>query len=242
MLEIQGLGVSYGATTAVDGLDLSVATGEAIALLGANGAGKTSTLRAISRLIPTRGTVRFLGDDVSRVAPEELARRGLVHVPEGRHVFPTLTVEDNLLVGRTSRGKRKALFTLEDVYELFPAIAGLRKRYGWSLSGGEQQMVAIGRALMAAPRLLMLDEPSLGLAPIVTKAVYRALSEVKSEVSLLIVEQNATVALSICDRGYVLMSGKCVLTADVEELGNRQALLDSYLGHGIEETPAASPP
>jgi branched-chain amino acid transport system ATP-binding protein len=242
VLEIQGLGVSYGATTAVDGLDLSVATGEAIALLGANGAGKTSTLRAISRLIPTRGTVRFLGDDVSRVAPEELARRGLVHVPEGRHVFPTLTVEDNLLVGRTSRGKRKALFTLEDVYELFPAIAGLRKRYGWSLSGGEQQMVAIGRALMAAPRLLMLDEPSLGLAPIVTKAVYRALSEVKSEVSLLIVEQNATVALSICDRGYVLMSGKCVLTADVEELGNRQALLDSYLGHGIEETPAASPP
>jgi branched-chain amino acid transport system ATP-binding protein len=242
VLEIRGLGVSYAATTAVDGLDLSVAAGEAIALLGANGAGKTSTLRAISRLIPTRGTVRFLGDDVSRVAPEELARRGLVHVPEGRHVFPTLTVEDNLLVGRTSRGKRKVLFALEDVYELFPAIAGLRKRYGWSLSGGEQQMVAIGRALMAAPRLLMLDEPSLGLAPIVTKAVYRALSEVKSEVSLLIVEQNAAVALSICDRGYVLMSGKCVLTADAEELGNRQALLDSYLGHGIEETPAASPP
>jgi branched-chain amino acid transport system ATP-binding protein len=181
MLEVTALGVSYGATRAVNAFDFRVGDGEAVALLGANGAGKTTTLRAVSRLIPTDGTIRFADDDVTRLAPEELARRGLVHVPEGRHVFPSLTVEDNLLVGQTSRGKRKRLFTVDAVYNLFPAIAPLRKRYGWTLSGGEQQMVAVGRALMSSPRLLMLDEPSLGLAPIVTKAVYQALAEIKSE-------------------------------------------------------------
>src|ERR1700730_3018103 len=145
MLEVRGLGVSYGATRAVDGFDLTVGPGEAVALLGANGAGKTSTLRAISRLIDADGTIGFAGDDVTRLAPEELARRGLVHVPEGRPVFASLSVEYNLLVGQTSRGKRKALFTLSSVYELFPSIASLRKRYGWALSGGEQQLVALGR-------------------------------------------------------------------------------------------------
>jgi branched-chain amino acid transport system ATP-binding protein len=239
MLEVTALGVSYGATRAVDAFDFTVGDGEAVALLGANGAGKTSTLRAVSRLIPTDGTVRFADDDVTRLAPEELARRGLVHVPEGRHVFPSLTVEDNLLVGQTSRGKRKRLFTIDAVYNLFPAIAPLRKRYGWTLSGGEQQMVAVGRALMSSPRLLMLDEPSLGLAPIVTKAVYQALAEIKSEMSILLVEQNAAAALELCDRGYVLMSGECVLSGDAGELSNREALLDSYLGHGIEDEPPA---
>jgi branched-chain amino acid transport system ATP-binding protein len=237
MLEVTGLGVSYGSTRAVNGFDLSVGAGEAIALLGANGAGKTSTLRAISRLIPADGTLRFDGQDVTRLAPEELARRGLVLVPEGRHVFPTLTVEDNLLVGKTSRGKRKVMFTTDAIYDLFPTIGPLRKRYGWALSGGEQQMVAVGRALMSSPRLLMLDEPSLGLAPIVTQAVYRALAEVKNEVPLLLVEQNATVALKLCDRGYVLISGECVMSADADELGDRQALLDSYLGHDIDDAP-----
>jgi branched-chain amino acid transport system ATP-binding protein len=234
MLETRELGVSYGATRAVDAFDLSIREGEAVALLGANGAGKTSTLRAISRLVESDGKVMFLDEDVTHLAPEELARRGLVHVPEGRHVFPTLTVDENLQVGQTSRGRRKPLFTIDAVYDLFAPLASLRKRYGWSLSGGEQQMVAIGRALMASPRLLMLDEPSLGLAPIVTKGVYKALGEVKSQLAILVVEQNAAVALQLCDRGYVLMSGRCVMDETAARLGDRQALLDSYLGHGIE--------
>jgi branched-chain amino acid transport system ATP-binding protein len=238
MLEVQGLGVSYGSTRAVDAFDLSVGQGESVALLGANGAGKTSTLRAISRLIQAEGTITFAGEDVTRMAPEDLARRGLVHVPEGRHVFPSLTVHENLLVGQTSRGSRKTLFTTDSVYDLFPPIGALRKRYGWALSGGEQQMVAIGRALMSSPRLLMLDEPSLGLAPIITRAVYAALGGIKSEMSILLVEQNAALALGLCDRGYVLMSGRCVLSGSAAELGDRQALLDSYLGHGIDEEPA----
>jgi len=242
LLEASGLGVSYGSTRAVDGFDLSVDSGEAVALLGANGAGKTSTLRALSRLIDADGSLSFRGEDVTNLAPEELARRGLVHVPEGRHVFPTLTVDENLMVGETSRGKRPALFDRDAVYDLFTPLIPLRKRYGWSLSGGEQQMVAIGRALMSSPHLLMLDEPSLGLAPIVTKGVYQALGEVKSEMSMLVVEQNATVALGLCDRGYVLMSGKCVLSDSASRLENRQALLDSYLGHGIEDADGEGAP
>jgi branched-chain amino acid transport system ATP-binding protein len=235
MLEARGLGVSYGATRAVDAFDLQVDSAEAVALLGANGAGKTSTLRALSRLLDADGVITFQGDDVGRIPPEELARRGLIHVPEGRHVFSNLTVDENLGVGETSRGKRRALFTKDSVYDLFTPLTALRKRYGWSLSGGEQQMVAIGRALMASPFLLMLDEPSLGLAPIVTKAVYRALAEVKSEMSMLVVEQNAGVALQLCDRGYVLMSGRCVMSDTAAQLGDRQTLLDSYLGHGVED-------
>ncbi len=244
MLQVTSLGVSYGSTRAVDAVDLTVGKGEAVALLGANGAGKTSTLRAISRLIESGGTIRFDGEDVTRLAPEELARRGLVHVPEGRHVFASLTVHDNLLVGRTSRAGRPSLFTADAVYDLFPAIAPLRKRYGWALSGGEQQMVAIGRALMSSPRLLMLDEPSLGLAPIVVKAVYQALADITSELPVLLVEQNAAVALSLCGRAYVLLSGQCVLRGTAAELGDREALLDSYLGHGIDDEPPepAAPP
>ncbi|GAA1261909.1 ABC transporter ATP-binding protein [Sphaerisporangium rubeum] len=232
MLELKDLRVAYGHTQAVDGIGLTVGPGEAVALLGANGAGKTSTLRAISRLLPSDGELTFDGADVSRLAPEELARRGLVHVPEGRRVFASLTVHDNLLVGRTAQARRDALFSPDDVYDLFPALVPLRKRHGWALSGGEQQMVAIGRGLLASPRLLMLDEPSLGLAPIVVKAVYQALAEIKQRVSILLVEQNATLALTLCDRGYVLLSGRVVLSGAAAELGDREALLDSYLGHG----------
>ena len=231
MLEVNGLGVSYGSTRALDGFHLRVQAGEAVALLGANGAGKTSTLRAISRLVHSDGTVQFDGSDVTKLSTEELSRRGLVHVPEGRHVFASLTVQDNLLVGQTARGKRKALFTTEAIYDLFPTLSPLRKRYGWALSGGEQQMVAIGRALLSSPKLLMLDEPSLGLAPIVVKAVYKALSEIKAEMAILLVEQNAAVALNLCERGYVLLTGRLVLEGTAADLGNREALMDSYLGH-----------
>jgi branched-chain amino acid transport system ATP-binding protein len=235
VLEVRSLGVSYGSTRAVDQFDLVIGPGEAAALLGANGAGKTSTLRAISRLIPSDGAIIFDGVDVSRLAPEELARRGLVHVPEGRHVFATLSVHENLQVGQTSRGSRKPLFTPDAVYDLFPTLAPLRKRLGWALSGGEQQMVAIGRALVSSPKLLMLDEPSLGLAPIVVKSVYQALATIKAELPMLLVEQNAALALNLCDRGYVLLSGKCVLKGTAVDLGDREALLDSYLGHAVEE-------
>ncbi|MEO3855855.1 ABC transporter ATP-binding protein [Acrocarpospora sp. B8E8] len=235
MLEAKDLRVSYGLTQAVDGIDLAVGAGEAVALLGANGAGKTSTLRALSRLIQGGGTLRFDGADVTGLAPEELARRGLVHVPEGRRIFTTLTVNDNLLVGGTAQAGRPRQFSLDDVYELFPALALLRKRHGWALSGGEQQMVAIGRALLASPRLLILDEPSLGLAPIVVKTVYQALAEVKQRISILLVEQNASLALGLCDRAYVLLSGQVVLQGAASELGDREVLLDSYLGHGTEK-------
>jgi branched-chain amino acid transport system ATP-binding protein len=197
-------------------------------------------LRAVSRLVPSQGTITFDGADVSKTAPENLAARGLIHVPEGRHVFSALTVHENLQVGQTARSGRKPVFELADVYELFPPLKSLRKRIGWALSGGEQQMVAIGRALMSAPRLLMLDEPSLGLAPIVVKAVYQALAKVKDEMPILLVEQNAAVALSLCDRGYVLLSGEVALKGTADDLSDRDAMLDSYLGHGSQESPVAT--
>jgi branched-chain amino acid transport system ATP-binding protein len=234
MLEIKDLRVVYGSTIALQGASFTVGDGEALALLGANGAGKTSTLRAISRLIPSTGSILFDGVDVRTLPPEELARRGLIHVPEGRHVFGSLTVQDNLLVGMTARARRKQSFSIDDVYDVFPALVPLRRRLGWALSGGEQQMVAIGRALLSAPRLLMLDEPSLGLAPVVVKSVYEALAKVKDQLPILLVEQNAAVGLSVCDRGVVLLSGKVVVEGTSAQLSDRKSLLESYLGHGGE--------
>jgi branched-chain amino acid transport system ATP-binding protein len=242
MLEVRNLRVLYGSTEAVADVSLEIGDGEAVALLGANGAGKTSTLRAISRLVPSSGQVIFDGSDVTGVAPEQLARRGLIHVPEGRRLFGTLTTQDNLLVGMTARAGRRAKFGVDDVYDLFPALPPLRKRLGWALSGGEQQMVAIGRALLSAPKLLMLDEPSLGLAPIVVKAVYQALADVKQEMPILLVEQNATVSLSVCDKGLVLQSGSVAIEGSATELSDRSALMDSYLGHGTEQTPVVDQP
>jgi branched-chain amino acid transport system ATP-binding protein len=230
MLELHGLRVNYGTTVAVSALDLTVPDSAATALLGANGAGKTSTLRAISRIIRSKGRIVFDGRDISRTPPEAVARRGLVHVPEGRRVFGTLSVHENLQVGATARGKRPASFGLSDVYDLFPALRNLRHRRAWALSGGEQQMVAIGRGLMASPRLLLLDEPSLGLAPNVVQTVYTALSQVKGRMPMLVVEQNATLGLELCDRGYVLVSGELVLEGSAQELSSRDALLESYLG------------
>jgi branched-chain amino acid transport system ATP-binding protein len=230
MLELQGLRVNYGTTVAVSDLDLTVPKSSATALLGANGAGKTSTLRAISRIVLSKGRIIFDGVDISRTAPEAVARRGLVHVPEGRRVFGPLTVHENLQVGATARGKHQGIFGLSDVYDLFPALSRLRRRRAWALSGGEQQMLAIGRALMASPRLLLLDEPSLGLAPNIVQTVYSALAQVKGRLPLLVVEQNAALGLELCDRGYVLVSGELVLQGSAQELSSRDALLESYLG------------
>jgi branched-chain amino acid transport system ATP-binding protein len=230
VLQVRGLEIDYGAVKAVRGVDLDVNEGEVVALLGPNGAGKTSTLRAITALESYRGSITFDGAEVAKLGTEACARRGLIHVPEGRHVFPTLSVHENLQVGTTAAMGRRPEYDIEGVYDLFPALGMLRDRQGWALSGGEQQMVAIGRALVAAPRLLLLDEPSLGLAPIVVKAVFAALRQVSASTPVLLVEQNTAQALAIASRAAVLVGGKIVLSGTAAELSDRGALLDSYLG------------
>jgi branched-chain amino acid transport system ATP-binding protein len=236
MLEVRGLRVAYGPVLAVGGVDLDVSAGEAVALLGPNGAGKTSALAAVTRSVRSEGTVRFEGVDLGGWTPERVARAGLILVPEGRHVFPNLTVLENLQVATSARAGRPPVVGFDEVFDLFPPLVPLRRRAGWALSGGEQQMVAIGRALLGAPRLLLLDEPSLGLAPVVSAAVFDALAEVRDRVALLLVEQNTALALSLCDRAYVLAEGEVVLAGDRSELSDRGALIDSYLGQrNLEE-------
>jgi branched-chain amino acid transport system ATP-binding protein len=239
MLAIRGLTVSYGAIEAVRGIDLDVNPGEVVALLGPNGAGKTSTLRAATALASYGGSITYEGDEVSAVGTEALARRGLVHVPEGRRVFPTLTVHENLQVGTTARAGRTGGHSVDDVYDLFPPLVPLRDRSGWALSGGEQQMVAIGRALVAAPRMLLLDEPSLGLAPIIVKAVFSAMAEIARTTPILVVEQNTVMALRVCSRAAALVDGRIAMQGTAAEMSDRSALLDSYLGtervHDAEE-------
>jgi branched-chain amino acid transport system ATP-binding protein len=230
MLEIRGLTVSYGPVRAVRGIDLDVNAGEVVAMIGPNGAGKTSTLRAISGLVGHEGTVLFEGADCRKMNIESLARAGIIHVPEGRHIFPSLNVHENLQVGTTAGVDRTEGFSIDDVYDLFPPLQPLKKRDGWALSGGEQQMVAIGRALVAKPRILLLDEPSLGLSPKFTQAVYGALSQVSDRIPMLLVEQNTVMALRHCTRAAVMVGGKLVLEGTAEDLADREALVASYLG------------
>lgn len=242
MLEIEGLRVDYDATRAVDGVDLSVGVTGAVALLGPNGAGKTSTLNAISGMVPFEGSIRFDGTNIRRMPAEKVARAGLIHVPEGRRIFPTLSVHENLQVGLTARAGRDDGFSIDDVYDLLPQLRSIAGRAGWALSGGEQQMVALGRGLVGAPRLLLLDEPSLGLAPIIVIEVLAALEQVAQRIPLLLVEQNSTAAMRICHRASVLVKGSIVLEGTAEELGDREALIDSYLGTtSIDEAQHASP-
>ena len=210
-------------------MSVTVNPGDVVALLGPNGAGKTSTLRAATGLAKYTGSVTFEGAETSKLGPEGCAKRGLILVPEGRHVFPTLSVHENLQVGTTAVRGRTG-YSFDDVYDLFPALVSLKDRSGWALSGGEQQMVAIGRALVAAPRMLLLDEPSLGLAPIVVKAVFNALRDIRTRTPILIVEQNTTQALKLCDRAAALVEGRIVMEGTAAEMGDRSALLDSYLG------------
>jgi branched-chain amino acid transport system ATP-binding protein len=230
MLEVRDLEIAYGPVEAVRGIDLDVGAREVVALIGPNGAGKTSTLRAISGLVPYRGSIRFDGVDCRRLRVEGAARRGLIHVPEGRRVMPTLSVHENLLVGTVARRRRQEGFTLDEVYDLFPALRPLRRRDGWALSGGEQQMVALGRALVAGPRLLLLDEPSLGLAPKLARTVFDALSEIATRTPMLLVEQNTAMAQKISTRAAVVVGGRVVLAGTAEELSDRAALIASYLG------------
>ncbi len=230
MLEVKSLQVAYGPVEAVRGIDLEIGPGDVVALVGPNGAGKTSTLRAISGLAPYRGSIRFDGLDCRRLRVEGAARRGLIHVPEGRRVMPTLSVHENLLVGTVARRRRREGFSLDEVYDLFPALRPLRRRAGWALSGGEQQMVALGRALVAGPRLLLLDEPSLGLAPKLTRTVFAALGEIATRTPMLLVEQNTVMGQQLSTRVAVMVGGQVVLTGTPQELSDREGLVASYLG------------
>ena len=230
MLEVSDLRVSYGTTRAVEGLDLTVQRGRALALLGPNGAGKSSTLRAISGQVRYEGSIRFDGDDLARSSPEQLARRGIIQVPEGRRLFGPLTVRENLQTGEIARAGRTAAYSVDDVFDLFPPLRPLRDRAGFALSGGEQQMVAVGRALVAAPELLLVDEPTLGLAPAIASVVMDVLGRVGDRMAVVIVEQAAAAALAVVTDAAVVRGGRVVLAGEAGTIAADRDLLSSYLG------------
>jgi len=234
LLELRGLRVRYGNVEALHGVDLAVNQGEIVTLLGANGAGKSTTLRAVSGLLrPSGGEIRYDGQPAHTVPAHKLVRRGIAHAPEGRRIFGTLTVQENLLLGAfTRRDAAGVAETLAWVDELFPVLAKRRRQLAGTLSGGEQQMLAIARALMARPRLLLLDEPSLGLAPLLVKAIFRTIREIneKAGVTVLLVEQNARAALKLAHRGYVIEVGRIVLNDGAAALAADPKVQASYLG------------
>ncbi|WP_018230984.1 ABC transporter ATP-binding protein [Methyloversatilis universalis] len=232
MLEVRGLEVHYGGICAVRGVDLDVAAGEKVALIGANGAGKTSTLKAIARMLPARGSVKLEGEAIEHAPPHTLVRKGFALVPEGRGVFARLSVLENLEMGAYVRDDKAAIEAdIERVFGLLPRLKERAGQTAGTLSGGEQQMVAIGRALMSRPRLLLLDEPSMGLSPIMVDTVFDVIRQVVQEgVTLLLVEQNARLALSLCDRGCVMDGGEITLTAPAAELLDNPAVRAAYLG------------
>ncbi|MGW5383805.1 ABC transporter ATP-binding protein [Nocardia sp. NPDC003963] len=237
LLEVTDMVVNYGRIQALHGISLRVAPGELVTLLGANGAGKTTTMRALSGLLPlTRGQIRFEGDDISRVKAHERVVAGLIQAPEGRGVFPGMTVQENLDMGCYARPfAKKPEYTavLDRVFELFPRLLERRRQVGGTLSGGEQQMLAIGRALMARPRLLLLDEPSMGLAPMVIQQIFRIIAEINATgTTVLLVEQNARQALARSDRAYIMETGAVTKTGRGRELLDDPAVQAAYLGVG----------
>ena len=230
MLNVIDLHVRYGSIRAVEGISFHVDAGECVALLGSNGAGKTSTVRAISGQAPTfSGRVEFDGVTLTGMKPYEITRRGIIQVPEGRHIFPDLTVAENLRIGGYQR-KESIEEDLDKVLEFFPVLRQRLRQPGGTLSGGEQQMLAIGRALIAKPKVLMLDEPTLGLAPIVIEALFRQLQQIKQQVTVLIVEQNAQLGLELADRAYVFQLGQIVREGDGNQLLDSEWLKEAYLG------------
>ena len=239
MLEVAGLHVSYGAIPAVRGLDLSIAEAEVVALLGRNGAGKTSTLKALAGLLPAaRGAIHLAGRDVTVLRAEDRVPLGVALAPEGRGMFPQLSVRESLAMGAYHRrlGRSALAAEIERVTERFPRLRERMSQAAGSMSGGEQQMLAVARGLMAAPRLLMIDEPSLGLAPIVVEQLYELLSEVRADgITLLLVEQYVEVALGIADRAYVLDKGQVVLSGASDELLRSTELVDAYMSGGSPE-------
>lgn len=231
LLEISGLTAGYGPVQVLNGIDLAVADGEIVVILGANGAGKTTTMRAISGMMPRRGTIMFDGTSISQSKPDAVLRAGISQVPEGRGTFSDLSVEDNLLAGGYTAKKTRNQ-DLDRWYDMFPRLAERRHQPAGSLSGGEQQMLAISRAMMNRPRLLLCDEPSLGLAPRVTQDLFKVLGELRDEMgmAMLIVEQNAGLSLALADRAYVLETGDIVVSGTGDELLRDDSIKEAYLG------------
>jgi len=234
LLEVSGLSAGYGEVPVLSDVALKVNAGEIVTLVGSNGAGKTTLLRALSRVLGATGTLRFDGRDIARMSPEQVFALGLVQVPEGRQLFDRMSVEDNLRMGAYRRADNaKVAETFARVYELFPRLKERRAQIAGSLSGGEQQMVAIGRALMAAPRLLAVDEMSLGLAPVVVDQLLGILTEIRKQgVTVLLVEQDVFAAFSVADRGYVMETGRIVREGAVAELEKDPEVQKAYLGVG----------
>lgn len=232
LLQVRGIHTYYGNIHALKGVSFEIDTGEIIALIGSNGAGKTTTLRTISGLMqPRGGAVVFDGEDISHTRADLLVSKGIAMVPEGRGVFAKLSVEENLDMGAYTRRDSGVRDDLERVFELFPRLEERKKQYAGTMSGGEQQMLAIARALMSKPRLLLLDEPSMGLAPVLVDGVFDTVEQIKSEgVTILLVEQNAHMALQIADRGYVLQSGEVAMSDTAANLRQNETVQKTYLG------------
>jgi branched-chain amino acid transport system ATP-binding protein len=232
LLEVDDIHSYYGSIEALKGISLTVEEGEVVTLIGSNGAGKSTTLRSISGLTPaSSGTIRFAGTDITRVPAHDIPSHGIALAPEGRHCFSRMTVRENLDLGAHHRRGGEVAADLERVFELFPRLREREKQKAGTMSGGEQQMLAIGRALMARPRLLMLDEPSMGIAPILVQRIYETIGEInRAGVTILLVEQNANYALDVSGRGYVLETGRVVLANDSAQLRNDPEVQRAYLG------------
>ncbi|AMM94017.1 ABC transporter ATP-binding protein [Peribacillus simplex] len=233
MLKIEDINVYYGNIQALKGISLSINEGEIVTLIGANGAGKSTMLKTISGLLkPKQGKIMYEGQSIGGKAAQSIVKMGISHVPEGRRVFANMTVEENLQLGAYLRKDKAGIKQdMEKVYELFPRLLERLKQQSGTLSGGEQQMLAMGRALMAKPRLLLLDEPSMGLAPLLVKQIFHIIEEInKTGTTILLVEQNANLALSIADRAYVVETGRIVLSGKSEELTASEEIKNAYLG------------
>jgi branched-chain amino acid transport system ATP-binding protein len=233
VLKLSGVSASYGSVPAIHDVSIEIGEGEAVGLLGANGAGKSTTLRAISGLVRlTSGTIMFAGTDLASLAPHKIPELGIAHVPEGRQVFPEMTVQENLEIGAyVPKAKAGRSSSLDLVYSIFPRLADRKKQLAGTMSGGEQQMLAVGRGLMLKPRLLMLDEPSLGLAPVMTDVTFEKIAEIhKMGTAILLVEQNVSRALTLVARAYVLESGNVIMHGSSAELANNKQVQAAYLG------------
>ena len=239
MLSVKNLQVYYGAIQALHGISFEVKEGEIVTLIGANGAGKSTSLRTVSGLIrPKVGTVEFKGRDITKAAAHKVVQMGLIHVPEGRRIFPNLTVTENLLMGAyVEKDRRTVAGLLENVFQRFPRLKEREKQEGGTLSGGEQQMLAMGRGLMANPELLILDEPSMGLSPLLVEEIFQIIKEINDRgTTVLLVEQNAFMALSIAHRAYVIETGTIMLSGSAAELRADPKIRSAYLGDVVEET------
>lgn len=232
MLEVNNINVYYGAIHAIQGVSFYVDKGEIVTLIGANGAGKSTILKTVSRLLHSKtGSILFDGDNIEGIEPYKLTRMGLSHVPEGRRIFLNLTVEENLEMGAYTRKSKEIKNSIADVFERFPRLSERRTQISGTLSGGEQQMLAIGRALMSKPKLIMLDEPSMGLAPMLVEQIFNIITELnRAGTTILLVEQNARMALAIANRGYVLETGRIAISDSASVLLNNDVVKKAYLG------------